>query len=242
MPGPDEVSNVKVMLPERFHRLRSVLDRRQPDLTVLMERVNKPHNLSAILRNCDAVGVLEAHAVPPERGLSLDNETSAGTAKWIPVHRHPDAPTALAALRASGHQLVAAHPGITSVDYRDIDFTRPTAIIVGAELFGLSPETIAEADRTVSIPMTGMARSLNVSVATALLLYEAYRQRDNSGHYDAPRLDPTHRDRLLFEWAYPEIAERFRVRGLPYPEIDQDGGIVGSLDPIRKPLPEPDDR
>lgn len=230
------------MLRERFHRLRSVLDRRQPDLTVLMEQVSKPHNFSAILRNCDAVGVLEVHVVPPERGFSIDHETSAGTAKWIPVHRHSEPSLAVAALRESGHTIVAAHPGETSIDYREVDFTKPTAIVVGAELFGLSSQSLAQADCTVSIPMTGMARSLNVSVATALILYEAYRQKDAAGHYDGgPRLDPALRERLLFEWAYPELARRFRDRRHPYPELDGDGNIVGSLDPIRHAGPSPTD-
>jgi tRNA (guanosine-2'-O-)-methyltransferase len=76
------------MTPDRFERIREVLTARQPDLTVLMERVNKTHNFSAILRNCDAVGVLKAHAVVPDRGIDLHHATSAGTSQWVQVQTH----------------------------------------------------------------------------------------------------------------------------------------------------------
>jgi len=213
------------MLPERFQRLCSVLDRRQPDLTVLMERVNKEHNVSAILRNCDAVGVLEAHAVVPDRGLKLHRDTSGGTAKWIRVHRHPDAASAIGALREAGFQLIAAHPSPDAADYRHADYTGPTALLMGAELYGVSDEVLAAADRTVVIPMAGMVRSLNVSVAAALLLFEARRQREAAGMYERSRLDPEVRRTRLFEWAYPKLARRLRDQGLPYPELGPDGEL-----------------
>jgi tRNA (guanosine-2'-O-)-methyltransferase len=222
--------------PERFRRIRKVLDRRQPDLTVLMERVNKSHNFSAILRNCDAVGVLEAHAVPPEHGLDLHAETSGGTAKWIRVHRHPDGPTAIRTLQGRGFQVVAAHPGPEAMDFRRVDFTRPTALLMGAELFGVSDEALELADVTAIIPMMGMVRSLNVSVATALLLYEAMRQREAAGMYAPPSRLPRDRYReTLFEWAYPELAPRFRERGLSYPPLGGDGEILEGLDALRSP-------
>ncbi len=213
------------MGPKRFARLRRVLDRRQPDLTVLMERVNKSHNFSAILRNCDAVGILEVHVVPPVKGLELHQETSAGTAKWIRVHRHSSGAEALEMLKRSGHQVVAAHAGADSLDFREPDYTRPTALMMGAELFGLSDEALAGADVRIRIPMVGMARSLNVSVATALILYEAYRQRKSAGLYSRCRLAPERRDRILFEWAYPDLARRLRSEGDPYPTLDENGAI-----------------
>jgi tRNA (guanosine-2'-O-)-methyltransferase len=219
------------MLPKRFHRLRSVLRRRQPDLTVLMERVHKEHNLSAILRNCDAVGVLEVHAVPPEGGLTVHHDTSGGTAKWIPVHRHPSVEAGIRRLQATGHQVVAAHPSPDALDFREVDYTRPTAILMGAELWGLSEEALERADVSAVIPMMGMTRSLNVSVATALLLYEAQRQRQARGMYVESRLPPHRFHRVLFEWAYPELAPRYRAAGMPYPELTEDGAIDGPPPP-----------
>jgi tRNA (guanosine-2'-O-)-methyltransferase len=214
------------MRPERFQRLREVLARRQPDLTVLMDRVNKPHNFSAILRNCDAAGVLGVHVVPPEKGLDLYQGTSAGTKKWIDVHRHDNVEAALAHLKGSGFHLVAAHPSADAVDFRSHDFTRPTAIVMGAELHGVSPEALGAADTHVVVPMLGMVHSLNVSVATALLLYEAMRQRERAGMYAEMRLDEATFRTRLFEWAHPTIARRRREAGLPYPSLDPDGNIL----------------
>ena len=202
-----------------------MLDQRQPDLTVLMDRVHKPHNLSAILRNCDAVGVLEAHAVPPEGGLELSAASSAGASKWVPVRRHRDIVTAVAELRAGGFRVVAAHPTGGARDYRQIDFTQPTALLVGSELKGVSDGGLDLADELVLIPMMGMVRSLNVSVATSLLLYEAARQRESAGLYARSRLEPERYRTLLFEWGYPRLARRLRAEGRAYPLITTDGSV-----------------
>jgi tRNA (guanosine-2'-O-)-methyltransferase len=214
------------MRPERFHRLRDALSRRQLDLTVLMERVSKSHNFSAILRNCDAVGALEAHVVPPAHGLAVHHTASAGTRRWIRVHRHTDVAGAVAALRGRGFQILAAHPSDEAVDFRDLDYTGPTAFMMGAELYGLSEDGLALATRHVVIPMMGMVQSLNVSVATAILLYEAQRQRVAKDMYrPRPVDDPTSRD-TLFRWAYPALARRFDADGRPYPSLDEDGQIL----------------
>lgn len=214
------------MRPERFHRLRAVLVRRQPDLTLLMDGVHKTHNFSAILRNCDAAGVLEAHVVDPDRGIDVHHGTSAGTRKWIRVHRHRDTATAIAVLKRDGFRVLAAHPSDASVDFREIDYTRPVAIMMGAELHGVSEEGRHLADEHVDIPMLGMVHSLNVSVATSLLLFEALRQRQIAGMYDESRLDPEQFERVLFEWAHPAVARQRRRDGRPYPRLTNDGEIV----------------
>ncbi len=214
------------MTPERYARLRRVLARRQPDLTVIMERVNKTHNFSAILRNADAVGVLEAHIVPPERGVELHHHTSAGSSKWVDVHEHTSIGDAVRGLHDRGYRVVAAHPEGDATDFRDVDYTRPTAFMMGAELFGISDEGLALADTRVVIPMVGMVRSLNVSVATALLLFEAQRQRADAGMYRSARIPEPAFGRRLFEWAYPELAERCRAAGAPYPALAEDGSLL----------------
>ena len=120
------------MNPKRFVRLRRALSRRQPDLTVLMDQVNKSHNFSAILRNCDAAGVLEVHVVPPADGLDLHHGTSAGTKKWIGINRYPGVADAIAEVKEQGLCVVAAHPSTNSADFRDVDYTKPTAIPDGS--------------------------------------------------------------------------------------------------------------
>lgn len=214
------------MRSERFQRIREVLGRRQPDLTVLMDQVNKSHNFSAILRNCDAAGVLEAHVVPPEKGLPLHHGTSAGTKKWVRVRLHETLPEAFTELRASGFRVLAAHPSEDAVDYRDVDYTEPTAILLGAELHGVSAEGLELADVHVTVPMQGMVRSLNVSVATSILLFEAMRQREEAGMYASSRLSPDDYERHLFEWAWPSIASKRSREGRPYPKLTEDGDLV----------------
>lgn len=215
------------MRPERFHRLRTVLARRQPDLTVLMDRVHKSHNFSAILRNCDAAGVLETHVVIPEGGdLDLHHGTSAGTKKWIRVVYHRAVAEAVGQLKERGFAVLAAHPSPDALDYREVDYTRPTAITMGAELHGVSAEGLDLADQHVSIPMMGMVHSLNVSVASSLLLFEAARQRSAAGMYDASRLPAAAFEERLFEWAYPSLARSRREEGRPYPKLGPDGEIL----------------
>ena len=186
--------------PERLARIRAVLAKRQPDLTLLLEKVHKPHNLSAILRTCDAVGVWEVHAVFPEGRVPTYNETSAGSEKWVPVHTHPSIQAACAYLRKKGFRLYATALRPEAVDFRALDYTQPTAFILGAEYFGISEETLAEADALIRIPMYGMVQSLNVSVAAAVLLYEAQRQRAAAGFYDAPRLSPAELEEAFERW------------------------------------------
>lgn len=214
------------MTPERFHRLREVLSRRQPDLTVLMDRVNKLHNFSAILRNCDAVGVFQAHAVLPEGDPELSRGVSAGAARWVPVVTHDDTAGAVDRLRGEGFQVVAAHLSPEAVDFREVDYLRPTALLMGAELHGVSPTGLDRADAHVVIPMRGLVQSLNVSVATALLLFEAHRQRSAAGMYDERRLEEGLFRRRLFEWAYPREAGILRSQGRAYPDLDEDGNWV----------------
>jgi tRNA (guanosine-2'-O-)-methyltransferase len=219
------------MNPQRFARLRAALARRQPDLTVLMERVSKTHNFSAIVRSCDAVGVLEAHVVPPTGPFRLHHGSSAGTKKWIRVRHHDDAPSAITSLKGSGFRVVAADPGAGSIDFRDYDFTAPTALLMGAERYGVSEDSLSMVDASIHIPMEGMVRSLNVSVAAALILFEAARQRRAAGLYERSRLAPAQLERRLFEWAYPELAQELRTSGSPYPELDEGGEIVRDPSP-----------
>ncbi|WP_309570750.1 tRNA (guanosine(18)-2'-O)-methyltransferase TrmH [Deinococcus sp.] len=220
------------MTPERYAKILRVLSRRQPTLTVLMDQVNKPHNLSAIIRTCDAVGVLEAHAVPPSDGRELDftgdtfEATSGSAHKWVRVQRHVDAVQAVRGLQARGFQVLATHLSQRSVDYRDADYTRPTCVLLGAEKWGVGEGAAGAADGNIIIPMYGMVQSLNVSVAAATILFEAQRQRLATGMYGAPQLSPTELREQAFEWSYPDLAPGYRERGEPYPALDDAGQIV----------------
>ncbi len=216
------------MTPERFRLLRAALCRRQPDLTVLTDHVHKPHNVAALMRSCDAVGVFEINAVGTGGGFRRARGVSGGSSPWVGVRTHDAILPAITALKNDGFQIIAAHFSDTSIDYRMPDYTRPTALLLGAELYGVSAEAAALADRHAVLPMRGLVASLNVSVAAALFLYEAARQREAAGLYAASRLPADVFNRTLFEWCYPEIALRCRTRGVPYPPLTGDGELTAN--------------
>ena len=216
------------MTPERFARISAMLANRQPDLTVCLEGVHKPHNLSAIVRTCDAVGVSDVHAVWLEPGSrKLAGSQASGSQNWVRLHHHDNVEAAVAALRGQKMQILVTHLSPQAVDFRDIDYTRPTAILLGQERDGVTEQALALADAHIIIPMVGMVQSLNVSVANALVLYEAMRQRQQAGMYGGPcRLPETEQQRILFEGGHPVLAKICRRKGLPYPPLDEQGQIA----------------
>lgn len=217
------------MNSHRYQRLSEVLNRRQPDLTVVMDNVHKPHNLAAITRTCDAVGILEAHAVSSSSSIRLSQKAAGGCKKWIAIKTHKTIQEAYSNLRQRGFKIYAAHFDSHARDFRQLDYTHPTAIVVGAELDGISAKAVDSCDGTINIPMVGLVQSLNVSVATALILFEAQRQRQAAGMYNSPRLGHHTYKRLLFEWLHPKVAAYCQKHRLPYPKINEEGEIIEPL-------------
>lgn len=217
------------MTPQRFARLCAIADRRQPDLTVLMDDVERPHNVSAVIRTCDAVGVVRLHAVAGEVAFRTRAASAKGAQRYVDTVLHADRDGAIAALQGAGLAVLAAHPVLGAVDFRELDYTLPTAILLGAEREGVHPAALAAADGAIVVPMLGAVSSLNVSVAAAVILFEAQRQRLAAGMYDSPRLSAEERHRLLFEWAHPRLAEVCRRKGWSYPRLTADGEL---LDPM----------
>ncbi len=215
------------MNAQRYARIREMLARRQPDLTVCMEQVHKPHNVSAIIRTADAVGVHEVHAVWPGSRMRTMYSSAAGSNSWVQVKTHPTISDAVSHLKRQGMQILATHLSSSAVDFREIDYTRPTCVLMGQEKTGITREALELADRDIIIPMIGMVQSLNVSVASALILYEAQRQRQNAGMYERQNsmLPDADRQRLLFEGGFPVLARVAKRKGLPYPRINDSGEI-----------------
>jgi tRNA (guanosine-2'-O-)-methyltransferase len=187
----------------RRRRIEEVLRRRQRDLTVVLENVHDPHNVSAVLRSCDAVGIGRVHVVysvesPPERAYA--RTTSASAAKWIDIMHHESIAACYEVLRRDGFAVVAATLGKESIDLYEVDFRRPIAVVFGNEMRGLSDEAREQADVTVTIPMMGMVQSLNISVACAVTLYEALRQRLLAGNYEEPTFDATTLTAMIDDW------------------------------------------
>ena len=220
------------LLPRRFEKLKAILNCRMGDLTVVIEEVDKPHNLSAILRTCDAVGAFEAHAIYKKgKQYPTFNSTAQGSQKWVKLHTHRNLAAPISVLKARGFKLYGTQIGENSCDYRDCDFTGPTAFFLGAEKWGLSKDAKRLMDQSIFIPMRGMVQSLNVSVAAATLLFEALRQRDaiDSVPKEGEGLEKLTYEKTIFEWAYPEVALWCKENGTEYPKINKNGEI---LDPI----------
>ncbi len=221
------------LLPRRFQRLKSVLDKRMADLTVLMENVEKPHNLSAILRSCDAVGVLEAHAICKREDKILSfNSTAQGSQKWVKINQYKTIKDAVKKLKAMGYKLYGTNLNECSIDYRECDFKGSTAFILGSEKWGLSQEASKLVDEEIHIPMRGMVQSLNVSVAASTLLFEALRQREaaNIIPQSGEGVSSEIYRKKIFEWAYPEVANWCKNEGRDYPILNNNGEI-------KEPLP-----
>ena len=214
------------MTPARYNRLRRVLDQRQPDLTVITDEVHMGRNLSAIMRTCDAVGVGQIHGVRPRRGFRSFRGTAMGSQKWVECQLHDQVQEPIAQLQAQGYQVVAAHLSDTAKDFREVDFTRPTALLLGTEKDGVSDQALAQVDQHITVPMLGMVESFNVSVAAAIILSEAQRQRHLAGAYDQVRLPHAEYQRLLFRWGHPAVTKFCDARALAYPELDEEGEIV----------------
>ena len=213
------------MTPERKARIRRVLQSRQPDLTVVTDYVHKGRNLSAIVRTADAVGAMDVHCVIGDKEYKAFRGTAKGSHGWVKVNRYTDLNAAVAPLKAQGVQIVAANLSDHSVDFREVDFTGPTALLLGAEKEGVSLAGQQAADIEVTIPMVGMVQSFNVSVAAGIILSEALRQRREAGLYESTRIDEATYQRLFFEWGYPKLRHFCEHYGLEYPPLTADGDL-----------------
>ncbi|MGT0148852.1 tRNA (guanosine(18)-2'-O)-methyltransferase TrmH [Vibrio metschnikovii] len=213
---------------ERYQRIQDVLKARQTDLTVCLEEVHKPNNVSAVIRTADAVGLHQIHAVWPNEQMRTLSHTSAGARNWVEVQTHNSTLEAVRHLKETGMQILVTNLSEHAIDFRAIDYTQPTAIIFGSEKSGISPQALQLADHDIVIPMVGMVQSLNVSVASALILYEAQRQRQQAGMYDREQsaLSQATIQRILFERGHPVLAKVAKRKGLAYPLLDDQGQII----------------
>ena len=194
------------MTPERKEKLMNVLNKRQNDITIVLENVFDPHNISAVMRTCDAVGVQEIYVLNTRipRHKKWGAKSSSSAAKWLTVHQYENAEECFSALRKKYSKILTTHLSSDAVDLYDIDFTKSLALVFGNEHSGVSEEIRTLADGNFIIPQMGIIRSLNISVACAVTLYEALRQKTVGGHYKERRLEDWHYKQLLNEWGFLE--------------------------------------
>lgn len=190
------------MTPEREHTLSQVLQRRQGNLTVVLENVSDPHNISAVMRTCDAVGVWEIFVLNTRipRHRKWGSKSSSSADKWIQVRQYEHAEECFQAVRQGYDRILATCLSEGARDLYSQDLTLSTALVFGNEHSGVSPEVRALTDASVVIPQMGIIRSLNISVACAVCLYEALRQKTLAGHYRRPGLEPDAFQQTALQW------------------------------------------
>lgn len=191
------------MTPERKARIEAVLSYRQPDCTVVLENVHDPHNIAAVMRTCDAVGVQHIYILNTKipRHKKYGKKSSASASGWLTIHEYQHTNVCFEDLRKRYNKIYATHLGTenNSLLY-ELNLTEPVALVFGNEHAGVSEEVLALCDGNFIIPQVGMIKSLNISVACAVSLYEAYRQRMLAGFYENTRLSEMEYSTLAARW------------------------------------------
>ena len=186
---------------QRLNKIKKVISQRQQSLKVVMENVHDPHNVSAIYRTCDSVGIPKVSLLyNSEEFPKISKVSSSSANKWVESERFSDTKECYDNLHKEGFKIYASLLSENAVDIYSIDMTEKVALVFGNEHRGVSDEAANLADEVFYIPMRGMIQSLNVSVATAVTLYEAQRQRALKGMYEKSELDKDQFDNRVDEW------------------------------------------
>ena len=194
-----EISFIDCRSAERADKIKKVVDKRQPTLTIVLENVHDPHNVSAVIRSCDAVGILDIHFVY-HSGQSfpvLAEKSSASARKWVFAHRHNSIEDCFKLLRQQGKSIFTTAMSVDSVSLYEMNLTQPIALVFGNEHNGVSETALQLADGNFLIPQVGMIQSLNISVACSVTIYEAFRQRMIAGMYNENQLKGTELQQYL---------------------------------------------
>ena len=193
------------MTPERLRRIQEVLQFRQGNLSVVMENVQDPHNISAVMRTCDAVGIQDIYVLNTKipRHKKFGAKSSSSAQKWLTIHQYDSLPECVALLKKRYDKLYCTHLNAEAVDLHNMDFTQSMALVFGNEHEGVSDEMRGHCDGNFIIPQLGMIQSLNISVACAITIYEAFRQKKNAGHYAGGFTHPNI-ESLQKEWLSPD--------------------------------------
>ena len=177
------------MTEERLHKFKIAAKRRQSNLTVILENVHDPHNLGAVLRSCDSVGIKEIFVLYTDPALAsrdhikLNKRTSSGARRWVDVHLYANVAACFAHVRKHYDKIYSTHLEEQPTSLYELDLTQSVALMFGNEKDGLSAVSLSYSDGNFIIPQMGMVQSLNISVACAVSIYEALRQRELAGMY-----------------------------------------------------------
>lgn len=198
------------MSEERNAKVVKVLLKRQNDITVVLDNVDDPHNIAAVLRTCDAIGIMEIFVLNTHQKThrKFDPKTSSSANKWMLVHQYTDAKSCFEHVRKHYPKIYSTHLGESAKDLYELNLSEPCALVFGNESTGISPEVLAFCDANFIIPQVGMIQSLNISVACAICLYEAFRQKNLAHHYDNPKLNADQNQQLLDFWQIQQLSSK----------------------------------
>lgn len=186
---------------QRIEKAKKVLSLRQPDLRVVLEEVKNTHNASAVIRTCDAAGILNVDIISSsQEPFPINEAISTRAEKWIQFQYYTSAKNCLSHLKDKGFKIVATHLKKKALPYTALDYTQPLALVFGNESEGISAEALVLADYVIQIPMIGMVQSLNLSVSVGIILYEAMKQRQEKGFYKKKRLSPEEFETYMKKW------------------------------------------
>lgn len=205
------------LTPARQAKFRQVINHKQVGVSVILEDVLDSHNIAAVMRSCDAVGIHHLHIIHNDdlryckiaRSHPTDHKKASGnTAKWLQLHYHKDTKSCLEQVKAAGVNIWATHLSAEAHSLYEVDLTTPVALLFGNEREGVSPLALSMCDGVFTIPMVGMSQSLNISVACAVSLYELLRQRIGKGLYTDPSMDLEERESIFRQWEAGDIAKK----------------------------------
>ena len=193
----------KPVTENRLRTIEQVVHNRQLDLTLVLENIHNPHNVGAIFRTADAVGIDELHLLYTAEKLPwLHPKVTASGAKWVKLRSYTDPRILVDALHQRGFTLYSTQLSQNALSIHEVDWTKPSAIVLGNENRGVSQHLAEMADHNIMIPMFGMVQCLNVSVATAIILFEACRQRLAAGKYPNGELGAAWIDGTIESWVH----------------------------------------
>ena len=191
----------KFKTEKRLNKIVNVAKQRQFSLRVVLENIHDPHNVSAIFRTCDAVGVSQVDLLyTMEKFPKISKVSSASSKKWVEQRKFESTEECSMTLKQEGFKIFGTVLADEAENIYNLDLTEKVAILMGNENRGLSEEIIKNCDKLIYIPMRGMIQSLNVSVATAVILYEAQRQRTLKGMYEKSELPKNELETLINYW------------------------------------------
>ncbi len=169
---------------ERYNRIFEVSGNRTHHVAIIVENLYQSHNMSAVLRTAECLGVQNVHIIENNFEYKVSKEVSMGADKWLSMYRYHDkennTEACLQVVKAAGYKIVATMPAEHDCLLDDIDITEPKAFLFGTELLGLTPQAIAMADEFVKIPMYGFTESYNISVSVALTMMNVVQRLHHS--------------------------------------------------------------